>query len=94
MIVGIDLGTTNSLVAWLSPEGPQLIPNALGEVMTPSAVGLDHDGRLLVGRAAKELQVVAPERCASVFKRMMGTDDQITIADREFRAEELSSMVI
>ena len=94
MIVGIDLGTTNSLVAWLSPEGPQLIPNALGEFLTPSAVGIDNDGKLLVGRAAKELQVVAPDRCATVFKRLMGTDRKVTIADREFRAEELSSMVL
>lgn len=94
MIVGIDLGTTNSLIAWLSPEGPRLIPNALGEFLTPSAVGIDNDGNLLVGRAAKELQVVAPDRCATVFKRLMGTDRKVAIADREFRAEELSSMVL
>lgn len=94
MIVGIDLGTTNSLIAWLAPEGPRLIPNALGEFLTPSAVGIDNDGDLVVGRAAKELQVVAPDRCATVFKRLMGTDRKVTIADREFRAEELSSMVL
>lgn len=94
MIVGIDLGTTNSLIAWLSPEGPRLIPNALGEFLTPSAVGIDNDGDLVVGRAAKELQVVAPDRCATVFKRLMGTDRKVTIADREFRAEELSSLVL
>ncbi len=94
MIVGIDLGTTNSLVAWLSPDGPQLIPNALGEFLTPSAVGIDHDGKVVIGRAAKELQVVAPERCATVFKRLMGTDRKVTLADRELRAEELSSLIL
>jgi molecular chaperone HscC len=94
MIVGIDLGTTNSLVAWLSPEGPQLIPNAMGEFLTPSAVGIDHDGRLVIGRAAKELQVVAPARCATVFKRLMGTDRKVQVANKEFRAEELSSLIL
>ena len=94
MIVGIDLGTTNSLVAWLSPDGPRLIPNALGEVLTPSVVGIDHDDSIIVGRAAKELQVVSPERCASVFKRLMGTDRTVSVAGREFRAEELSAIVL
>lgn len=94
MIVGIDLGTTNSLVAWLSPNGPELIPNSLGDLLTPSAVGIDHDGRLLIGRPAKELQVVAPDRCATVFKRLMGTDRKVSVADRTFRAEELSSLVL
>jgi molecular chaperone HscC len=94
MIVGIDLGTTNSLVAWLSPDGPQLIPNSLNELLTPSAVGIDHDGKLLIGKPAKELQVVAPERCATVFKRMMGTDRTVSVADKMFRAEELSSLVL
>ncbi len=94
MIVGIDLGTTNSLVAWLSPEGPQLIPNSLNELLTPSAVGIDHDGKLLIGKPAKELQVVAPDRCATVFKRMMGTDRTVSVAEKMFRAEELSSLVL
>ncbi len=94
MIVGIDLGTTNSLVAWLSPEGPQLIPNSLNERLTPSAVGIDHDGKLLIGKPAKELQVVAPDRCATIFKRMMGTDRTMSVAGKAFRAEELSSLVL
>ena len=52
-IVGIDLGTTNSLVAYLTPEGPQIIPNSLGEPLTPSVVGIDEQGQLLVGRTAR-----------------------------------------
>jgi molecular chaperone HscC len=94
MIVGIDLGTTNSAVAVLTDAGPRLIPNALGDVLTPSIVGVDTDGSVLVGRAAKELQVTRPERCEGLFKRYMGSDWKITLADRVFTPEELSSLVL
>ena len=79
-IIGIDLGTTYSVAAHLTPDGPRIIPNALGEALTPSVVGLDDDKRLIVGRAAQEFQVVRPERCAAVFKRYMGTDWTTTLA--------------
>ncbi len=72
MIVGIDLGTTNSVGAYMDHEGPKLIPNVLGEYLTPSVVGVDRDGNVLVGKAAKEYQVLEPERCVSLFKRFMG----------------------
>lgn len=93
-IIGIDLGTTNSAAAHLADDGPRLIPNALGEVLTPSVVGIDPDGKLLVGRAAKELQVMHPERCAALFKRHMGGDWKATLAGRTFTPEELSSLVL
>jgi molecular chaperone HscC len=93
-IVGIDLGTTNSAVAYLDKDGPRLIPNALGENLTPSVVGIDPEGNLLVGRAAKELQVVHPGRCADLFKRHMGTDKSVTIGGKEFGPEELSGLVL
>src|ERR1700757_1185169 len=93
-IIGIDLGTTNSLAAHLTPEGPRLIPNALGEPLTPSVVGIDPDGKLLVGRAARELQVLHPDRCACVFKRYMGSDWNTTLAGKKFTPEELSSLVL
>ncbi|MBS0261312.1 MAG: Hsp70 family protein [Planctomycetes bacterium] len=93
-IVGIDLGTTFSAVGYLDQQGPRLIPNALGDVLTPSAVGFDTDGHLLVGRAAKELQVVQPERCVSAFKRYMGTDWTIELAGRRYLPEELSSLIL
>ena len=73
-IVGIDLGTTNSAVAYLTAKGPRLIPNALGESLTPSVVGIDLDGNVIVGRTARELSIVHPERTAAVFKRKMGVD--------------------
>jgi molecular chaperone HscC len=93
-IIGIDLGTTYSVAAHLTPDGPRIIPNALGNALTPSVVGLDDDKRLLVGKAAKEFQVVRPERCACVFKRYMGTDWTTTLAGQKFTPEELSSLVL
>jgi molecular chaperone HscC len=93
-IIGIDLGTTNSAAAFMTDGGPRLIPNALGEVLTPSVVGIDRDGKLLVGRAARELQVLYPERCATVFKRHMGSDWVSEIDGRKFTPEELSSLVL
>src|SRR5947199_9255223 len=93
-IIGIDLGTTNSAAAYLAEDGPRLIPNALGETLTPSVVGIDPDGNLLVGRAARELQVVHPERCAALFKRHMGSDWAADLAGRKFGPEELSGLVL
>jgi molecular chaperone HscC len=93
-IIGIDLGTTYSVAAYLAPEGPRLIPNALGDTLTPSVVGIDDDGKLLVGRAAKEYRVLHPERCASVFKRYMGSGWTATLDKREFTPEKLSGLVL
>src|SRR5262245_21193456 len=94
-IVGIDLGTTFSAVGYLTDDGPRLIPNALGDLLTPSAVGIDDDGRILVGRAAKEQQVTQPARCVSAFKRYMGTDWPAELpGGRRLTPEELSSLVL
>src|SRR5262245_46657644 len=93
-IVGIDLGTTNSVAASMTPDGPRLIPNALRETLTPSVVGIDPEGKLLVGRAATELQVTHPERCAALFKRHMGSDWTAALPGRKFTPEELSSLVL
>jgi molecular chaperone HscC len=94
MIVGIDLGTTNSLISVWQDDGPRLIPNSLGEVLTPSCVSLDEDGTILVGRAARERLQTHPERTAAVFKRHMGSDKRIRLGKREFRAEELSALAL
>jgi len=94
MIVGIDLGTTNSLIAVWEESGPRLIPNCLGEVLTPSCVSLDEDGTVLVGRAARDRLQTHPERTASVFKRYMGSEKLVRLGKREFRAEELSALVL
>ncbi len=93
-IVGIDLGTTNSLCAVFEDGRPRLIRNAHGGVLTPSIIGILKDGQVLVGDAAKELRVTQPERCASRFKRYMGTNEKIVLADQEFTAPQLSSLVL
>src|SRR5690606_20156910 len=92
--VGIDLGTTNSLCAVFRDSKPELIPNAHGDVLTPSVVGRLADGSILVGAPAKELRVTQPERCAWAFKRWMGTNRTVKLGDREFTAPELSSLVL
>lgn len=94
VVVGIDLGTTNSLCAVFRDGKPQLIPNAHGGVLTPSVVGVLESGEILVGSPAKELRVTQPDRCASTFKRFMGTDRKVTIAEKTFTAPELSSLVL
>ena len=93
-IIGIDLGTTNSVEAFMDEAGPRLVPNVLGETLTPSVIGLEADGKIVVGREAKELQVLQPERCACLFKRHMGGESTFTLAGRTFTPEELSSLVL
>jgi len=94
MIVGIDLGTTHSLVSVWQDGAPRLLPNALGETLTPSCVSVDADGAILVGRAARERLQTHPDRTAASFKRYMGTSRLLRLGGRDFRAEELSSLVL
>lgn len=93
MQFGIDLGTTHSLIAVFRNGAPELIPNALGEVLTPSVVAL-HEGHLLTGRAAREVALAHPERAASVFKRAMGTDRRYRLGGTDYGAPELSAMIL
>lgn len=93
-ILGIDLGTTNSLVAVFEDGAPRLLQNSSGAPMTPSVVGLLEEGSVLVGQAAVELRVTAPERCVSFFKRWMGSDRVLDVGGMEYSAIELSSMVL
>jgi molecular chaperone HscC len=92
-IIGIDLGTTNSLVAYFSENGPAIIPNAHGENLTPSVVSMG-DGELFVGKIAKERLITHPELTASVFKRSMGSQREYQLGNKKFLPEELSSFVI
>ena len=93
-IIGIDLGTTNSLAAYWDSGEAKLIPNSLGDTITPSVVGLDDNGDILVGKAAKERLRTAPKKTTALFKRYMGTDKTVTLGNRKFRAEELSALVL
>ena len=94
MLIGIDLGTTNSLVACFRNGKAEMIPNRLGETLTPSVVSVDGKGTVYVGRSAKERAMLHPLESASVFKRSMGTDREYQLGDWKLRAEELSSLVL
>ncbi|MEK8031165.1 molecular chaperone HscC [Ideonella sp. DXS29W] len=94
MIIGIDLGTTNSLAAVWRDGKSELIPNALGDVLTPSCVSLDADGSVLVGRAARERLQTHPDRTAALFKRYMGSQKSLRLGKRDFRPEELSALIL
>jgi len=93
MIVGIDLGTTNSLVAYYTEHGPEIIPNRLGKHLTPSIVSVDGD-QIYVGETARERMLLHPESAASVFKRSMGSDQKYHLENQTFTSEELSSFVL
>jgi molecular chaperone HscC len=93
-IIGIDLGTTNSLVSYWTEQGAVIIPNALGHNLTPSVVSIDGSGEVVVGQIALERQVSHPELSASVFKRYMGTKKKYRLGNKEFLPEELSALVI
>ena len=93
-LIGIDLGTTNSLVSVFLDDGPALVPNALGEVLTPSAVGLSDKGEILVGRAAKDRLVTHPDKTHARFKRYMGSNRDFKLGRKTLRAEELSAIVL
>lgn len=94
MILGIDLGTTNSLVAYFSESGPKIIPNRLGKALTPSVVSIDDENQVLVGETAKEMEQRYPHRTASVFKRDMGSNKKFRLGEQEFTSEDLSAFVL
>lgn len=94
MIVGIDLGTTNSLIAYFTEDGPQIIPNRLGKNLTPSVVSVDGEGNVYVGETARERMSLYPDSVAQTFKRSMGTEREYILSGRHFKPEELSSMVL
>ena len=94
MIIGIDLGTTISLAAYYDGKTARVIPNRLGEHLTPSVVSVDDDGTILVGKTALARGLRHPLTAAAVFKRSMGTDREYNLCGQKFRAEELSSFVL
>lgn len=94
MIIGIDLGTTNSLVSYFTDEGPKIIPNRLGKYVTPSIVSIDENEQVYVGETAKERELLYPGTSASVFKRDMGSKRKYRLGNERFTAEELSSFVL
>ncbi len=94
MIVGIDLGTTNSAVAIWRDGRSQLIPNALGEFLTPSAVSVVDGETILLGAAAKDRQPTHPRETVTIFKRNIGTRKTIRLGQTDFSAEDLSALIL
>lgn len=94
MIVGIDLGTTNSACALWQGDRPVMVPNALGELLTPSAVSIGDDGAVLIGRAGRDRMATHPDHSVISFKRRIGTRETVRLAGRDFDAEALSALVL
>ena len=92
--VGIDLGTTNSVVAVLEGGEPTVIANAEGARTTPSVVGFTKTGERLVGTAAKRQAVVNPDRTIISIKRKMGTSDKVSIDGTNYTPEQISAMIL
>ncbi|HZP82781.1 MAG TPA: molecular chaperone DnaK [Chthonomonadaceae bacterium] len=92
--VGIDLGTTNSVVAVIEGGEPTVIPNAEGSRLTPSVVGFNKNGERLVGSSAKRQAIISPDRTIISIKRKMGTADKVTIDGKAYTPEEISAMIL
>ena len=92
--VGIDLGTTNSVVAVLEGGEPTVIPNAEGARTTPSVVAFTPSGEVLVGEVAKRQAVTNPDRTIRSVKRHMGTDWKVDIDGEDYRPQQISAFVL
>jgi molecular chaperone DnaK len=94
IIVGIDLGTTNSEVAVVENGVPRVLPGDDGDVILPSFVGITADKRLLVGKAARNQYPLAPERTIKSIKRKMGQDVKVPLGDEHYSPQEISAMIL
>lgn len=92
--IGIDLGTTNSVIAVLEGGKPQVIPNAEGERVTPSVVAISKNGERLVGSVAKRQAISNPQNTVISIKRHMGEDYKVKLGDREYTPQEISAMIL
>jgi len=93
-VIGIDLGTTNSVVAVLEGGEPVVIPNSEGSRTTPSVVAFTKDGQRLVGQVAKRQAITNPDRTIMSIKRHMGTDYTVTIDGKQYTPQEISAMIL
>ena len=93
IIIGIDLGTTNSEVAFVRDLHPEILQNGDGEIL-PSCVGLDEEGRILVGAGARNQAVAFPERTVLSVKREMGKDKKISLDGQSYSPQEISAFIL
>ncbi|EQA6817497.1 molecular chaperone HscC [Salmonella enterica] len=94
LAIGIDLGTTNSLIAVWQDGAAQLIPNKFGEYLTPSIISMDENKQILVGKPAAARKTSHPDKTAVLFKRAMGSHTLWHLGEESFNAPELSSLVL
>lgn len=92
--MGIDLGTTNSVVAVFEKNGPMIVPNSLGERLTPSVVGFTKSGEILVGKKAKRGAVMNVGRTIFSIKRHMGTQHRVNIEGKQYTPQEISAIIL
>ena len=92
--VGIDLGTTNSVVSVIEGGEPAVIPNAEGGRLTPSVVGFNKAGERLVGSSAKRQAIISPDRTIISIKRKIGTNDKVTVDGKPYTPEQISAMIL
>ena len=93
-IVGIDLGTTNSEIAVYRDGRPEVQADSSGRQILPSVVGLDQDGNLLVGEAARNQYILHPERTVRSIKRLMGSDRKVSLGDRDYTPQDISAIIL
>ena len=93
-IVGIDLGTTNSVIAVMEGNEPTVISLAEGTRLCPSVVGFSRTGERLVGQLAKRQALAAPERTIGSIKRHMGTEYVVEIDNKQFTPQEISALIL
>ncbi|MDP4142900.1 MAG: Hsp70 family protein [Bacillota bacterium] len=93
-IIGIDLGTTTCEIAYIKDGRPEIIPNEFGLKVTPSVVGVTDDGEYIAGEYAKRQLVLKPDKTVAEIKRLMGTDKTITIGNKSFLPEQISSLLL
>src|SRR5436309_9956605 len=93
-LIGIDLGTTNSVVAVMEAGEPVVIPNEEGSRLTPSVVAFTKPGERLVGAPAKRQAIINPDRTIVSIKRRMGTDHRVSIDGKDYTPEQISAMIL
>ena len=93
-IVGIDLGTSTSEVAYLKDGKPVVIPNHLGEYITPSVVGISDDGRVIVGKEARDQLLLKPDDTIIEIKRLMGSGTTVSMGGKEYTPQQISAFIL
>lgn len=92
LAIGIDLGTTNSLIAVWKDGAAQLIPNKFGEYLTPSIISMDENNHILVGKPAVSRRTSHPDKTAALFKRAMGSNTNWRLGSDTFNADSYTQV--